>query len=109
MATNAPKPTEIVIDPSFLIPDGVSELVHGEGNLVITQGEEDPYTLGPDEYLVDPGELYDIPSLIDVPTNFTVVEQIIRTVQGGMQVVDVVIDVEDVPGAQNYEAHYTII
>lgn len=39
---------------------------------------------------------------LDTPSSFTIVSQQIRTGLDGTQVVDIVIEVEDVPGANSY-------
>jgi hypothetical protein len=44
---------------------------------------------------------------LDIPGSFSIVSQTIKTGADGRQVVDVVIDVEEVPGATNYNVRVT--
>lgn len=41
-------------------------------------------------------------NILDTPSSFTIVSQEIKTGLDGRQVVDIVIEVEDVPGADSY-------
>lgn len=45
--------------------------------------------------------------VLEVPGSFDIVSQTVRTGPDGSQVVDIVIDVEDVDGALNYEIRMT--
>lgn len=44
---------------------------------------------------------------LDAPSSLTIVSQTVRTAPDGRQVVDIVIEVEDIPGALNYELRVT--
>lgn len=44
---------------------------------------------------------------LGVPSSFVIISQTVRTAPDGSQVVDVVIDVEEIPGASNYEFRVT--
>lgn len=98
-----------VVDPSFYIPDGVTEFVHEEYSTVVTTPEEDS-----DEFLTDDSALMeetledtiDEDEIIPVP-EIIGVSQILRTSPGGQQVVDVTVEVEDIPGYTKYELRIT--
>jgi hypothetical protein len=99
------------LDPLFPIPDGlvdyqhsdvldpsVSEFMADESDSSLLENSSD---IEDDSYVVDDDD--DEPDEIDVPNMLTVVDQIIRTQPSGMQVVDLIVEVEDVAGAANYE------
>lgn len=99
------------LDPMFEIPEGLVNYQHstvptGSATDYVTD-EEIESDLADTEVSdevdiavqIDPEE---VPNL-DIPNEFTIVEQVIRTLPSGMQVVDVIIEVEDVPGAINYD------
>jgi hypothetical protein len=64
-------------------------------------GEGDDF-LDSDELLYDESEddYYDLP---DVPDEFEVISQTIRTMPNGSQVIDLVVEVEDVIGVDTYD------
>jgi hypothetical protein len=97
------------LDPLFPIPDGLVDFEHTDAPVGSLPGYdvEDYTELSTNEiededsyYEVDDDEM--VPD-IDTPSTFTVISQTIRTLPSGMQVVDVVAEVEDIPGALNYE------
>src|SRR5690242_20504265 len=91
-----------VLDPNFFLPPNVVDLRY--------VNDQDTDGLYPDDDLSedtdpDTGETTDSdlsvgnenPALTP-PANITIISQTVRPVSGGSYVVDVVIDVEDVPG-----------
>jgi hypothetical protein len=104
-----------IVDPLFLIPDEVGDFEYPadplEQDVEYDYDVEEALTgdflgyddeLESDVYIVDEGEseYYELP---DTPNTITVIDQIIRTGTNGMQVVDLILDVEEVPGAIDYQ------
>lgn len=84
------------IDPMFNIPDGITELEYDEetpSDLVLTQDSDGNFVYAPTN---PPTTQYGLVA----PNIIGVVSQIIRTTKSGAQVVDVVIEVDDIPGAR---------
>jgi hypothetical protein len=96
----------------FDIPDGLVNFQHsdvptGDASDYLTDEEIETDDLSDSEvlddtYLVDELDETGVPEL-DFPDTFTILSQTIRTQPNGMQVIDVVIEVESVAGALNYE------
>lgn len=97
-------------DPNLDIPIGLKNArvsVAGDSNDIA-----DPYadidfqidTLSDDDSELD--EEF-VENELDVPGTFEIISQTVRTGPNGSQVVDVVIDVEEVEGAVNYELRIT--
>jgi hypothetical protein len=80
-------------------PDVVEELPEPDADIDI---QED--TLYDDDSQLDEDESSDE---LDVPGTFVIISQTVRTAPDGSQVVDVVIDVEEVEGAEKYEVRIT--
>ena len=96
-----------VIDPNFFLPPGVVDLRY-----VNDQDTDGLYSDDDPEEVTDPdtGEptdgdinVGDVTTALAPPANITIVSQSVRPLSGGSYVVDVVIEVEDVPGVTNYE------
>jgi hypothetical protein len=88
------------IDPVFKIPAGA------EDEFAYTDKPVDQDDLDTTAYLEDlviplP------PSGIGTPTSFRIVNQVIRRGNGNHQIVDVVIETDDIPGAVKYEIKVT--
>lgn len=62
-------------------------------------------TLSDDDSEINEDESGDV---LDPPGTFEIISQTVRTAPDGTQVVDVVIDVEEVEGATDYQVHVTI-
>lgn len=112
MASNSVKPTETVLDPTFFIPEGVSEFVYSDSTPSQATDQEVDTSIsdegpGDDVYLTDDSDARDEIVLLDAPDELTVVSQTVRTGPGGQQVIDIVCEIADVPGASNYEVHIT--
>lgn len=106
MAEKSVSSQPTVIDPMFFIPDGVEDFVYSENerNLESVPEEE----TGDDSFVTDEGGVnyFDGP---DTPDILGVVSQTLRTTNTGAQVVDVVIEVEDIPGLSKYDYRVTKI
>lgn len=91
MANRPVQRKKIVVDPNFYIPADVEDIVHDP--------LYDPYQ---DEYEGAEGDNADNVGLT-APVVVEIVSQKLRTVKGGTQVVDVVIEVSSIDGAKDYE------
>lgn len=120
MAKRATHGDKTVIDPLFSIPEGAEEeFTHSQEDTEIDDGElNDVYSLSlsddfgyteDGEYLdyFDEGTGGDNAIILDTPESFDVIAQFLRRAPGGQQVVDIVVEVADVAGAENYEIQVT--
>lgn len=114
MAKRALQNSKTVIDPMFFIPEGVEEVVHGEGSTSANDVEDDDLgSSGSEEYgeddseyagdTVDYSEAPETPQIIGVIT-----PQVIRATDTGAEVVDVILEIDDVV-ADDYEFRVTKI
>lgn len=98
------------IDPNFYVPDGLKNTTtvpKDDTGDVDNAWDDDNYDLQNDvDDLIDDDIITD---RLPAPTSIQVLSQTIRTSSDGTQVVDVEIEVEDVPGAFNYEIRLTKI
>lgn len=113
MASNPAKTNETIVDPAFYIPDGVVEMhyddsdVIGSDNGFAGDDQEDVFVeFDGDIYIVDDDSI-DSDEFLEVPDNFTIISQTIRTAPGGTQVIDLVAEVDDVAGDVTYEYRIT--
>ena len=97
------------IDDNFLIPDGLKDTGFAE-----TVGDEfavDPDTIDIQFESIDDGDSEldedEIGNDLETPENITVITQEVRTAPDGRQVVDIVLEVSDVPGAMKYDVRIT--
>lgn len=81
------------------LPDAVSDIADPEADIDV---QED--TFDDDDSLLD-DDIND--EELATPGTYVIVSQTVRTAQDGTQVVDVVIDVEEVDGAEKYEVRIT--
>ena len=102
------QPHKIKIDPLFVIPEGAEELfVYSrdgvDGSDGLTDDNVSVEILGEG---IDSSE-YDDTSLTEdtlgAPDSFQILSQTVRRSSGGIMVVDVVLQIDDVPSATNYE------
>jgi len=96
MSSKSVKRSQTNIDPRFFIPEGVDEFVYGKTSAGDGVGSE-----APDEFVLsaDGGDYEEVVT----PDILGVIDQVVRTAKGGVQVVDVVLDVEDIIGASEYQ------
>lgn len=93
----------------FPIPEGMDEFYYDEDRLgpELQQDELDALTGAPaafgDEIAVEFPDVTDYTGVPDSPQIFGILEQRIRFLPDGTQLVDVIFSVEDVPGANTYE------
>lgn len=99
----------IILDPHFAIPPGAEDaFAYALDSIEPDEFVDDLSDIedgASDDYL-DPGDdtyYEDDATVLDVPTNVLIVAQTLRRAPGGQAVVDVVIQVDDVIGAANYE------
>lgn len=106
MAEKSVNNTQTALDPMFFIPDGVEEFVYDEKerNLETVPEEE----TGDDSFIIseETTNYFDGP---DTPDILGVVSQTIRTTATGNQVVDLVLEVEELPGLSKYDFRVTKI
>lgn len=100
------KKPEIVVDPNFYVPPGITD--------VRTQTNEERGAIQPGSRGVEGGDGIDIEYTFDnpdldpagmlrPPAWMKVISQVVRQGPAGQQVVDVILEVEDVPGADDYQ------
>lgn len=102
MAKKSVKPGVTEVDPMFFIPEGVDELVHKDTVLFEELSEEDRES-GEDfggDYAEGEEDSEDD---LDTPEVLGIVSQKLRRAPGGIQVVDVVVEIAEVEGSTNYE------
>lgn len=115
MAKRSTPTDRVVLDSLFNIPEGAEDqFVHSEEDVYDAEITSDEFTyldsldVGyEDELPYDDGTGDEDDFFIEAPTNFTIISQTLRRGPGGYQVVDLVIEVEDVEGAVNYEVQVT--
>lgn len=114
MAENAVQPSVKKVDPMFALPEGVTDAAYGPVSEPMVREGVEIDEFGAVE-TVDPADATDLVSepdgnngiLLDTPDILGVVSQTLRRSPGGLNVVDLVIDVEDIAGAANYEVRVT--
>lgn len=98
-------------DPNLAIPIGLVNTKVATAPDVQTEIPEPDADIDPQfDTLADDDSELDIDSNEDVlgaPASFEILSQTVRTGPDGKQVVDVVVDVEDIEGAENYEFRLT--
>lgn len=96
-----------VLDPNFFLPPGVVDLryVNDQDTDGLYPDDDPTEAVDPDTGENTDGDINvgDVNTALAPPANITIISQTVRPVSGGSYVVDVVIDVEDVPGVTNYE------
>lgn len=106
------------LDPSFFLPPNVIDLRYSNTNGDSADGEEDggPEPLDTEsppmgEVLNDEGfgdlSSPEVAAALPIPEGLTIVSQTVRTKPGGGYVVDVVVDVTDMPGIENFDLAVT--
>lgn len=111
MAKRSTPVSKIVIDELFNIPEGAEDQFVYPDEEVETFAVEDSaqdvlesdYDVYYEDYEYDDGSGDDNGEELVSPEDFTIVSQTIRRGPGGQQVVDIVVEVEEVFGATNYE------
>jgi hypothetical protein len=104
---------EVTVDPRLFVPEGVIDMSVKSPEI----DPDNPVDVPDIDEGVAPGEIIsdagadNISNLEDftlpTPNSVTVVEQTMRFGPDGRAVVDVVIEVEDVPGISNYDVRTT--
>ena len=116
MAKRTTPSDKVVIDPLFGIPEGAEDqFVYSEDEYFYddeTYGdlltEESLLEIEYEDYIeYDDGYDDQDDLALDTPEDFQIISQTLRRGPGGQQVVDIVIQVEDIAGATNYEIQVT--
>lgn len=106
------------VDPMFYIPEGIDEdtwayredadeiTVDNEDTSLSEEASDEFGDVDSDVTIVDEGDASedDAPMVID---NLEVISQVLRRANDGSQVVDIVVEVDDIPGITNYEFRVT--
>lgn len=107
--TNIVHTPEVVIDPQFFVPSDVVGIRPAGTEDLIPDDPDQDYLSGVDydSAIIDPTSVgtgpVDSTNTLQTPQTVSVVSQTVRFTADGASVVDVVIAVEDVLGATNYE------
>lgn len=118
MAKRTTPSDKVIIDPLFAIPEGTEDqFEHSEEEVYFSEDiTEQEFTYLDSleiEYAdeIDYDEGYDDEDdvALETPETFNIIAQTLRRAPGGQQVVDIVVDVDDVAGATNYEIQVTKI
>jgi len=104
MAEKSAALTTTVVDPMFFIPEGTVDIVHGE-NTVQGKGAPKDGTAGGFYSSVDAANQTTLPT----PFIVGVVEQTLHRGEGGLNLVDITVEVADQDGVTNYELRVTKI
>lgn len=120
MAKRARPVDKVAIDPIFAIPEGAEDqFVPSRDDFeidydsdavddgIINGALEFEFDFAEEETLYDDGSDDDDPIELMVPEGFVIISQTLRRAPGGQQVVDVVVETDDVPGATHYELRVT--
>lgn len=101
MPAKPTQPNKIKLDPVFVIPPGAEDI------FVYSRDNADPDLFAFDDGSVDvviDDSVTDADSTdLGTPDEFSIVSQTVRHGSGGALVVDVVIGIDDIPGATDYE------
>lgn len=116
MSSRSTSTDRTVIDPLFVIPEGAEdEFVYSQEGPEIDDGESDDNIMVSDDFdlveiedtsyddIVDDGYDDEDQVILDTPVSFSVIAQTLRRAPGGQMVVDIVVQTEDIDGAENYE------
>jgi hypothetical protein len=107
MARRSVKRNITQIDPTFLIPDGVDEFAYKE--LVFTEDFSEDEILE-DVFLEEGDTVVDEDEVgLEAPDEVIIVSQKVITSPGGMQTIEVTLEVEDIMGADTYEVRKTLL
>lgn len=99
------------IDPSFPMPEGMDPEVWTQAAIIddtddsVNDAELETGDIPSDQTIVDDGG--DDDDTLMVPNDLIIISQALRRTPEGTTVVDVVVDVTDVPGANKYEFRLT--
>ncbi len=98
---------QVVLDPNFFAPPGVVDINYQTNEDFDTDVENDFFD--PEAELSDAIIFDEISESLDlpVPENITIVSQTVRTRVDGTTTVDVVFEIEDFPGINEYELRVT--
>lgn len=99
------------IDPAFPMPEGMDPQVWQRAEYSSIQPGGVPIEgngvngVDSDTTIVEDDS--DAPETVPTPDNLVISGQVLRRAQDGTIVVDIIVDVDEVPGAENYEFRLT--
>lgn len=104
--TNVIKTPEVTVRPEFFLPDGILDI---SVKPVGPESQQDDS--GDEAVVVEIGDFEDAPPIVEEPDAdnlkppawLNVISQQVRISKGGVSMVDVLVEVEDVPGAAEYQ------
>lgn len=104
MPRKAVQPNKVPLDPIFPIPVGAEDVFVYNRDGADLSGDYD--ATSEDLGIVD--DVYDSvtdvdSTLLGVPDSFVIESQTVRRASGGVIVIDVVVAIDDVPGAVDYD------
>ena len=114
--TNAEK-QPVVVDPNFFLPPNVvdmryidvdeedTSLMRDDDGMIVAVEYDTPTDYGSE--FGDTGTTSGATSMVAPPNAITVMSEEVRAVEGGGYVVDLIIEVEDPPGALYYDISLT--
>ena len=95
------------VDPNFSLPPGVSTVQYSDTDdrttVMVEDGDGDLITVIYDEVISSDIPVFLETAVLQPPTYANVVTQTIYVAPDGRFAVDVTLDVEDIPGVQNYD------
>ncbi len=113
--SNVIKTPEVVLNPLFFIPPGVVDVRTGTGD--VTDEDGSSFDDVSDLQVIDVDDAITDPDLVDgdsdgteapaTPQWMSIIGQEVRIATDGRAVVDVVIELEDVTGASEYDIRVT--
>lgn len=113
--TNVIRTPEVTVDPRLFLPDGIIDMTTKSPEIDPDAPTAFPASTGEDLEIVDGEVIYDEGTdtstgeggfendTLPTPQYILVLNQVIRIAPDGKALVDVTIDVEDIPGITNYE------
>lgn len=98
------KKPAITIDPNFLLPPGLIDVTQRDVETEELEYDGEEVTESNEE-VVDAG--YVDPDHLETTQTFLVVNETVRVLPDGSSVVDLIVELDDIPGITNYEARVT--
>ena len=102
--SNVIKTPAVVVDQRFFFPEDVIDIKQKSSKSSITNSYSDSDSITDTYSAGDPTVLI---GGLDAPRYLTIISQTARITSDGKTLIDVVLEVEDVPGATHYEIRVT--
>jgi hypothetical protein len=100
----------VVLDPNFFLPPGVVDVRHvndNETDGLYPDDVEETAVEGEDVTAPEDAPIDITSDVLQPPASITIVSQTVKVANDGKFAVDVVIEVEDLPGVNTYETRLT--